>query len=148
MGEFLHMCEMRFWRKIFIDPNPILEPTHSPVPGFTRDLVSISADHLGVRPRDRNWDLAVNPSFNVQNRLVNFCGHDSTQSGKYDYCLLAYNTINQEDKRRKMFPLVIAMLPVLVHIDFSHQANSLSINSGFQVFASTSPNLTSIIASV
>ena len=45
---------------------------------------SSSTEYPGVRPRDRNCDLVVNPACDVQNGFVQFRGHESTQSGEYD----------------------------------------------------------------
>ena len=38
----------------------------------------ISAEYQGVRPRDRNCDLSVNPIFNVKDGFFHFRGHESS----------------------------------------------------------------------
>ena len=45
---------------------------------------SSSVDCPGLRPHDRNCDLAGNPACDMRNGCVHVRGHDSTQSGKYD----------------------------------------------------------------
>ena len=87
-------------------------------PGLQGNWESISVEHLGVRSRDCYCHPASNLKFNVSNGFVNFCGHELNQSGKYDLGLFAHHPIKQEDKQRKMFPLVMEMLPVLVFIQF------------------------------
>ena len=107
-----------------------------------------SLEHLGVQPRNRDCDTDVNPTFNVWNGFIHFCGHESTQSSKYNLDLLAHNPIKREDKRRKVFLLVVAVLPMLVLLQFSYQGKILSVSSVFQFSASASPKLTSMIASI
>ena len=77
----------------------------------------IYAEHPRVQPRDRDCDPAVNPIFNVQNRFIHFRGHDLTQSGEYNLGLLTDNFIRREDRRR-IFPLVMSVITVLVLLYF------------------------------
>ena len=79
---------------------------------------SSSVEHPGVRTHNCYCDTVFNPTFNMQNGFIHFRGHDSTQSGKYDLGLLAYHPINREEKRRKIVPLLIAMLSLIVLLDF------------------------------
>ena len=53
-----------------------------------------------------------------------------------------------ESTNREFLPLIVAMLPMLVLIDFPHCSKSLPIPYGFQVSASESTNLTSMISSI
>ena len=80
--------------------------------------------------------------------FTHFCGRELTQSGDYNYCLLAHHPINWEERQRKIFPLVIASLPVFIRLDFYHRSNNLYIPSEFKVSTSVSLNLASIIAFV
>ena len=61
-------------------------------PQGTWDLSS--TEHLGVRPRSRDCNLAVNPTFNVQNGFFRFRGYESTRSDEYDLGLLTQHPIN------------------------------------------------------
>ena len=84
------------------------------LPGLQGTWYPSSAKHLGVRLCDRDYDPAINPNFNMQNGLFHFFGHGLTQSSKYDLVLLTHHPIKQEDKWRKMFPLVVEVPPMLV----------------------------------
>ena len=43
-----------------------------------------STDHAGVRPRDRDFDLAINTALHVQDWFVHFFCHESTQILEYE----------------------------------------------------------------
>ena len=43
-----------------------------------------SAEYPEIQPRDHNCCPAINPYCGVQNGSVQFCGHESTQSGNYN----------------------------------------------------------------
>ena len=87
-------------------------------PDVQRTLYLRSRGHPGVRPRERDCGPVVNPTCNVQNGLFHFYNHDSYQSCNYDLGPLAHHPINQEVKRRKIFLLVVEILPLLVLLDF------------------------------
>ena len=74
--------------------------------------------------------------------------HESTQSGEYNLGLFTHYLIKREDERRKMIPLVMEVLPVLVFITFPHLGKIVSIPSVLYVSASAYTNLRSIMSSV
>ena len=52
------------------------------LPGLQSSWYPNSTQHPGVWPCDYNWDPDINPTFNVWNGFIHFCGHESTQIGK------------------------------------------------------------------
>ena len=78
---------------------------------------SISADHTWVRSRIRDCDLTVYPTPYVQNGFVHFICHGSTQLCNYRQDFPPYNAIDIENKRRKIFPLIVTVTTMLIFID-------------------------------
>ena len=76
-------------------------------PGPQGTWESTSAENLGVQPSNRDYNPDINPTLNVKNGFIHFRGYELTQSGGYNLGLLALSPINQEEKWRKMFPLVL-----------------------------------------
>ena len=91
---------------------------HSQVPVRILVLVlqgteeAISTDNVGVWPRDRYWNLDVNPATHVRIGFLHFHCHESTQTCKYDQVLFSKHSINRKNKLRKMVPLLVAVINV------------------------------------
>ena len=60
--------------------------------------------------------MSVHPYNYVQNKFIHFLCHDSTQIRKYDQGLLPWRAINRKNKWRKCFPLIVAVLTILIII--------------------------------
>ena len=98
-------------------------------PGPQRTWDLSFADHLGVRPCDRDCDLDVNPIFNMWNRALPFL-RPWVNSNRQLWIGPTYPSCHQPiGKMETLFPLLVAVLPVLVLIHFSHIGKNLSITS-------------------
>ena len=95
MGEFVHVCVVRFFCEIFIAPSPIPNPNTIPVPGSARSWNQSSKEHLRVQPCDRDCDPSVNQNFYVPNRFISFSVNELTKIGEYDLGFLTHNHINR-----------------------------------------------------
>ena len=109
-------------------------PVWLPVPqgnGYTH-----STYHTGVQSRDHDCDQTVNPDKHVRNGFLHFLCHESTKICQYYQGLISKNDINRDNKLIKMFPLLMAILTMLVFILFYHQDRSIPIGSFLWVFQS------------
>ena len=94
---------------------------HNPEPDFRSGYRDCKG--LGTRAPQSTWEYAFATAIMIQLLTQTltckmgyfiFFGHGLTQSSKYDLVLLTHHPIKQEDKWRKMFPLVVEVPPMLV----------------------------------
>ena len=89
-------------------------PVRLPVPKETGEASSVY--HVGLLPHDRDWNPSVEPSKYVWKGLLEFFRHKLTQICEYDKGLLTKNVIHWEEKRRKMFPLFLEMIAMIIFL--------------------------------
>ena len=89
-------------------------PVQLPVPQGTGE--TSSTDHAEVWLRNRDCNPEVDPSTYVWKGFIKFYHHESTQICEYNEGLLTEHAIYWEYKRRKKFPLFVAMLNMFIFI--------------------------------
>ena len=87
-------------------------PVWLPVLHDTKD--SSSTDHMWVWYHKWDWNSTVYPAPHVQNGFVHFRCHDLTQFHNYHHAFLPYHAININNKQRKMFPLILSVITMII----------------------------------
>ena len=125
-GRVLHGCRRvvcGFTRGIILDHNLMRQPEarcQVPVrlPVLQGTGESISADPGLVLSRDRDCNPKIYPASHMQNGLIHFRCHESAQICKCDLGLPLYHAININNRQRKMFLLIVAVLTMFVLHNF------------------------------
>ena len=73
---------------------------------------------MGIQYRDQHFDPIIEPATHVQYVFLHFSCHDSNQFFEYEFSFASEHAMNRDNKRIKMFPLLVRIPTVLVFIIF------------------------------